>query len=566
MALKELTIRNFAIIKYLDIELNNGLSVVTGETGAGKSIVLEALNLLLGLRADADMIRYDQEQSEITALFSIENLLQVQGWLEQRDLLNDESESKNYCLVRRVIRRNKPTRCYINDQPSTLASLRDLGLLLVDLHGQHEHQSLLRMQSQRQIIDQFAKHQSELDEIAKLSSQINRIKQQLIALEQNQSDQSDRLELLSFQLNELDEANVVDGEFEELEQELSRLENSQTLINGINEAIDGLYHNDSSNLTSTLGNNIKNLDDLVNYDSNLKEPHELLNSSLALLEEAQQGLEVALSKVEQDPERLNEVEQRVDTIINLARKHRCTEAELSLRHVELQSDYDKISAITAEPEKLQRELFDLQKQYLKIAGQVSMKRQTVAANLSSQITDQMQDLGMQGGRLEIQVIARDKSKINYSESGIDDIEYKVSTNHGVPLKALQKTASGGELSRISLAIQVIISTESDTPTLVFDEVDVGVGGKIASVVGKRLRDLGNNAQVICITHQPQVASQGHQHLFIDKIQQDNDTYSTIINLDDQMRTNEIARMLGGDKITDRTRAHAEEMIAQSVQD
>ena len=566
MALKELTIRNFAIIKYLDIELNNGLSVVTGETGAGKSIVLEALNLLLGLRADADMIRHDQEQSEITALFSIENLLQVQGWLEQRDLLNDESESKNYCLVRRVIRRNKPTRCYINDQPSTLASLRDLGLLLVDLHGQHEHQSLLRMQSQRQIIDQFAKHQSELDEIAKLSSQINRIKQQLIALEQNQSDQSDRLELLSFQLNELDEENVVDGEFEELEQELSRLENSQTLINGINETIDGLYHNDSSNLTSTLGNNIKNLDDLVNYDSNLKEPHELLNSSLALLEEAQQGLEVALSKVEQDPERLNEVEQRVDTIINLARKHRCTEAELSLRHVELQSDYDKISAITAEPEKLQRELFDLQKQYLKIAGQVSMKRQTVAANLSSQITDQMQDLGMQGGRLEIQVIARDKSKINYSESGIDDIEYKVSTNHGVPLKALQKTASGGELSRISLAIQVIISTESDTPTLVFDEVDVGVGGKIASVVGKRLRDLGNNAQVICITHQPQVASQGHQHLFIDKIQQDNDTYSTIINLDDQMRTNEIARMLGGDKITDRTRAHAEEMIAQSVQD
>jgi len=412
MALKELTIRNFAIIKYLDIELNNGLSVVTGETGAGKSIVLEALNLLLGLRADADMIRHDQEQSEITALFSIENLLQVQGWLKQRDLLNDKSESKNYCLVRRVIRRNKPTRCYINDQPSTLASLRDLGLLLVDLHGQHEHQSLLRMQSQRQIIDQFAKHQSELDEIAKLSSQINRIKQQLIALEQNQSDQSDRLELLSFQLNELDEANVVDGEFEELEQELSRLENSQTLINGINEAIDGLYHNDSSNLTSTLGNNIKNLDDLVNYDSNLKEPHELLNSSLALLEEAQQGLEVALSKVEQDPERLNEVEQRVDTIINLARKHRCTEAELSLRHVELQSDYDKISAITAEPEKLQRELFDLQKQYLKIAGQVSMKRQTVAANLSSQITDQMQDLGMQGGRLEIQVIARDKSKIN----------------------------------------------------------------------------------------------------------------------------------------------------------
>ena len=563
MALKELTIRNFAIIKQLDIELNNGLSVVTGETGAGKSIVLEALNLLLGLRADADMIRHDQDQSEITALFSIENLSQVQKWLEKRDLLDKEQESKNYCLIRRVIKRNKPTRCYINDQPSTLASLRDLGLLLVDLHGQHEHQSLLRTQSQRQIIDQFAKHQVKLDEMAKLSAQIHRIEQQINDLEKNQSDQTDRLELLSFQLNELDEASIVEGEFEELEQELSRLENSQTLINGIQAAIDNLYHNEVNNLSSNLGNNINNLESLVNYDSNVKEPYELLNSSLAQLEEARGGLEHALSKVDQDPERLREVEQRVDTMINLARKHRCKESELFQRHDDLLSEYKQVETVSAAPEKLQQELTLLQNKYLKVAEQVSSKRQTVGATLSRQITEQMQELGMQGGCLKIQVAKRDKAKINYAESGIDNIEYLVSTNHGVPLKSLQKTASGGELSRISLAIQVIISTESDTPTLVFDEVDVGVGGKIASVVGKRLRELGRNAQVICITHQAQVASQGHQHLFVDKVQQDNETYSTLINLKDQPRTDEIARMLGGDKITERTRAHAEEMITQS---
>ncbi len=561
MALQELTIRNFAIIKQLDIELNDGLTVVTGETGAGKSIVLEALNLLLGLRADIEMIRHDQDQSEITALFSISDLPQVQSWLERRDLFD---ESKNYCLIRRVIRRNKPTRCFINDQPTTLASLRELGILLVDIHGQHEHQSLLRLATQRHIIDQFADHQDKLDNMAALSAMIHRIEQQLANLTKNQTDNADRLELLSFQLNELDEASILEGEFEELVQELSRLENSQALTDGIQLAIDQLYHNDTSNVTSELGKQINKLTELLNYDKNLSAPHELLNSSLAQIEEAQDSLEAALRQVEQDPQRLKEVEQRVDTIINLARKHRCSERELSARHAELQTEYERIQNISNKPEKLQSELQKHNQEYRIIAKSVSDKRQIVARELSNQITEQMQDLGMQGGRLEIQVKPRDSDKAIVTEYGIDQIEYLVSTNHGVPLKSLQKTASGGELSRISLAIQVIISTQSDTPTLVFDEVDVGVGGKIASSVGKRLRRLGSNAQVICITHQPQVASQGHQHLFVDKVQHDNETYSTLIKLKDQMRTDEIARMLGGDEITERTRAHAQEMLAQSV--
>ena len=561
MALQELTIRNFAIIKQLDIELDKGLTVVTGETGAGKSIVLEALNLLIGLRADIDMIRHDQDQSEITALFSIDSLPLVQNWLEQRDL-NDETNG--YCLIRRVIRRNKPTRCFINDQPTTLASLREIGLLLVDIHGQHEHQSLMRLATQRHIIDQFAAHQDKLDTMATLSAKIHRIEQQLANLTQHQTDNDDRLELLSFQLNELDEASILDGEFEELEQELSRLENSQALTDGIQLSIDQLYHNETSNISSELGNQINKLTELLNFDTNLSGPHELLNSSLAQIEEAQEGLDAALRQVEQDPQRLNEVEQRVDTIINLARKHRCAENELSARHADLQTEFERIQNISNEPEQLQDELNQLTDEYTSVAQEVSKKRQIVATQLSTQITTQMQDLGMQGGRLEIQVKPRQSDKVIVSEYGFDQIEYLVSTNHGVPLKPLQKTASGGELSRISLAIQVIISTQSDTPTLVFDEVDVGVGGKIASIVGKRLRSLGSNAQVVCITHQPQVASQGHQHVYVDKLQRDNETYSTLIKLDHELRTNEIARMLGGDEITDHTLAHAQEMLAQSA--
>ena len=247
MALIELNIRNFAIIKQLEIEVDDGLTIVTGETGAGKSIVLDALNLLLGSRAETEMIRHGEDQCEITALFSIDGMPDTQQWLSQRDLLTKD-ESSDYCLVRRVVRNNKPTKCYINDQPTTLASLKELGFMLVDLHGQHEHQSLLRKSSQRKIIDQFAGHDDSLREVAKLASQIHRLERELNDINQGQSDNADRMELMSFQLDELDEASVVDGEFDELELEHARLSNSQGLTSGIESAIDGLFHNDNFNI------------------------------------------------------------------------------------------------------------------------------------------------------------------------------------------------------------------------------------------------------------------------------------------------------------------------------
>ncbi len=561
MALRELNIRNFAIIKQLELEVDDGLTVVTGETGAGKSIVLGALNLLLGSRAESDMIRFGEDQCEITALFSIEKQKNVRDWLNQKDLA-DENEL-GYCLVRRIVRNNKPTKCYINDQPTTLASLRELGLMLVDLHGQHEYQSLLRLTHQRHIIDQFAGHEDGLKAMAAIASHIARVKKELNQISQTKTDNQDRMELMSFQLNELDETAVYDGEFQELEQEHLRLSHSQALEDGIVLALDDLFHNDTSNVSSNLGRTINQISDLVVVDQSLAPAEELLNSALAQVEEVQTILDSSLRQIDQDPARLAEVEHRRDTLINLARKHRCSEEQLPSKHQELQAEYERLENQRMQPEKLQKQLDELLVKYHKIANLISDRRQTVAAQLSKEITLQMQDLGMRGGELSISVEPQISDELVVAEHGIDQVEFLVSTNHGMPLKPLNKTASGGELSRISLAIQVITSQKSDTPTLVFDEVDVGVGGKIAQIVGMRLRNLGENAQVLCITHQPQVAAQGHQHLLIDKVSKDSDTYSTLIKLDQDMRTSEIARMLGGSEITDRTRAHAQEML-QSV--
>ncbi|MFT4635801.1 MAG: DNA repair protein RecN (Recombination protein N) [Arenicella sp.] len=560
MALTEMTIRNFAIIKQLELEVDEGLTVVTGETGAGKSIVLGALNLILGSRAEVDMIRHGEDQCEITALFSINGLGNVQSWLQARDL-DKAADNKNYCLVRRVVRINKPTKCYINDQPTTLTSLRELGYMLVDLHGQHEHQSLMRLAEQRRIIDQFADHSDSLKVMANLAAQFHRLERELKSVSQNQTDNADRMELLSFQLNELDEASILDGEFEELEQDHSRLSNSKSLIDGIESAIDSLFQNEASNVSAELGRSVNQLSPLIEFDSNLQAANELLNSALAQVEEAQGALESARARIDQDPERLQEVEHRRDTLINLARKHRCAENTLPERHAALQTEYQRLESAHTQPERLQKELNDLRDHYTKVAYEVSSNRQAVAETLSKSISEQMQDLGMSGGELAINVEPHISDNIIVSEFGLDHIEFMVSTNHGMPLKSLNKTASGGEVSRISLAIQVITSEKSDTPTLVFDEVDVGVGGKVAQIVGTRLRKLGRNAQVICITHLPQVASQGDQHIFIDKISNDSETYSTLIKLDEEMRTTEIARMLGGEVITDRTRAHAQEMLA-----
>ena len=335
------------------------------------------------------------------------------------------------------------------------------------------------------------------------------------------------------------------------------------MLDAIDNANDELNQNENVNIITNLGRISQQLSKPSEYEPIVAQANDMLNSSLAQMEEASALLNQARSKVEQNPERLREVELRRDLLINLARKHRCSEAELTQRFSTLNTEFNELKDRQDKPEKLNQEIKDLSEKYQTIAHAVSTKRQAVAANLSSAISEQMQDLGMKGGKLKIQVEAQIGDSPIITEHGIDRIEFMVSTNYGMPLKSLNKTASGGELSRISLAIQVITSEKSDTPTLVFDEVDVGVGGKVAQIVGSRLNNLGRNAQVICITHQAQVASQGQQHLLIDKVSNQDETFSTIHALNKELRLAEIARMLGGEVITDRTLAHAQEMLGSS---
>ncbi len=563
MALLDLTINNFAVVKATEIDFARGFTVVSGETGAGKSIVLDALDLVLGARAEASLIRFGEEQSDISASFSVQDLSEVKAWLKARDL--DRRESADELLIRRVLRTDRPTRCYINDQATTLATLKELGLLLVDIHGQHEHQSLLRKPTLRTIVDERADISEALLSISALAKSIQATQQKLDSVQQNMDDNRGRLDLLAFQLDELLDVNLIENEFELLEQEYAVLSNADELRSTIEKALTALYEDDTTNVSALLGTQQARLERLTSIDPNLDSACALLSSALAQVDEAQTELERALSHIDADPERLYEVEARRDTLINLARKHRCNENALLERQRELQDEYDQLQGADAQPEQLAHTLHKLKAEYAELADTISAARIKAAAVLEHDITAQMQELGMQGGRLHVSVSRLDNNELRVSQHGQDDIDFLVSTNAGMPLKPLAKTASGGELSRISLAIQVIASRSSSTPTLVFDEVDVGVGGGIAEIVGERLRELGRNAQVICITHLPQVAALGEQHILVKKTAADEQTTTELIKLNDAQRVEELSRMLGGVEITDNTIAHAREMLARATQ-
>ena len=558
MALEHLAIRNFAIIETLDIELGQGMTVVTGETGAGKSIIFSALSLLLGARAESNMIRHNSDDCEITAEFSIEPGDAASKWLGERDLPADGN-----CIIHRIIRRDKAGKCYINDRPVTLGSARELGQELVDIHGQHEHQSLLRAPVQRQILDQYGGVSDQVAALSRTFRSMKNLARRLEDLEQNRKDSSDRLDLLRFQVNELNETQISPDEFGKLETELKRLTYAQELIQGIQETTEVLYEADQDSVSSMIGNCLQKLSALAVFDERLQGPAELLASALAQSDEAASQIQHLLNNIEHDPKRLQWVEQRMDTLISLARKHRCPERQLPDHLHALSTELASAEDEGQEPDTLKAELEEVEQDYCRMAALISKARLEAAGRLSGKISRQMQDLGMQGGQFVIDVHPLpDDGK---SEHGMDEIELLVSTNPGVPLKPLTRTASGGELSRISLAIEVVNSEASHVPTLMFDEVDVGVGGKVAEIVGQRLRALGNHAQVLSVTHLPQVAAQGHRHLLVQKTADTSKeiTYSRIVTLDAEQRVNELARMLGGMEITERTLAHAHEMLKQA---
>lgn len=551
--LNHIHIQNFTIINQIDIDFSKGMTVLTGETGAGKSILIDALTLALGGRADNKVIRHGTQRCDISATFDISSLISAQQWLKDHELDND-----NECILRRVINLDGPSRSYINGQPAPLQLVKELGDLLVDIHGQHEHHSLLKRDTQRQLLDDFAGHHRFLATIQSIYLQWRETLQKFTELQTRSRDQATRGEFLRFQVQELSQLNLLDKELEQLDKDHKQLANMDELIDHCQRALNLLSAPEGSNALQLLKQAKNTLISLKNIDTKIASCSELLDTAIIQTQETIDELNHYVDRLELNPHRLKEIEQRLTEIHNIARKHRIKPEEIPSLLQQFENELQQLDNSDQNLNALQEKLQLLEKEYFEIATQLSQSRQKIAKKLSKNILESMQQLGMPGGKFEIQLDTIKDLPIN--ANGLERIEFMVSANPGQPLQPLSKVASGGELSRISLAIQVITAQSNITPTLIFDEVDVGIGGSTAAIVGQLLRQLGNSAQVLCVTHLAQVAAQGHQHLQVNKFTDKNQTHTEINLLSAQDKIQEIARMLGGMKITKQTLAHAKEML------
>ncbi|MCL4316175.1 MAG: DNA repair protein RecN [Gammaproteobacteria bacterium] len=551
--LTHLGIRDFAIIENLELDLGAGMTVLTGETGAGKSIIVDALLLALGGRAENGMIRHGATRAEISASFDLGKIARAREWLNGHDL--DDAPD---CVLRRIITLEGRSKAYINGSTVPLQLLQELGDLLVDIHGQHEHQSLLQRNAQREHLDDYAGHAPMLADLASLHKRWISSTRELDTLLRAQSERETRLTLLRYQVQELDALKLEPDEWPALNAEHARLANVNRLLEATQGALSALYENEQGSALGLLTHSANELQKLHEYDTGLIKLSELLDGAAIQLQEAVNELRHYLDHLEGDPERLHKVEQRLATIHDLARKHRITPDELPDLHRRLAEELANIEGADARLDQLQKEAAAARQAYLMLAEKLSAARAKQAKELQKQVTARMQQLGMPGGRFEIQLerVAEDQ----YSAHGLERVEFLVSANPGQPLKPLNKVASGGELSRISLAIQVISAQSGRIPTLIFDEVDVGVGGGVAEIVGQQLCALSEQRQVLCVTHLPQVAAQGRHHIQVSKETKKDATRITLRPLGAEERRDEIARMLGGVKITEQTLAHAGEML------
>jgi len=554
--LNHIRIRNFAIIDHLDLEFKNGLTALTGETGAGKSILLGALGLLLGDRADSDSVKSGSSKAEISAEFDISKLKPVQKWLQEKEL-----DSEQDCLLRRRLSSDGRSRAFINGSPVPLQDMRELGEMLVDIHGQHEHQSLMKPQTQRQLLDDYANHGAQLEKLKAVYQQWKKTSTEYEQLKNAADDRNSRLDLLRYQVNELDELGLQENEYRQLEEEHKKLANAGQLIETCQTALAALYESDDASIYSQLANQASRIETASETDHQLSPANEMLNAAMIQVEETSGLLRDYLSSIDTDPERFKEVDERTGLIHDLARKHRVEPDQLLGVHQQLAEELDNLDHADENISKLEAETSRLQAEYIELAQKLSSSRRKKAEELNKKISKAMQTLSMTGGRFEIEISDIENKK--FTTYGTDNIEFKVSTNPGQPCKLLAKTASGGELARISLAIQMITAQQGRIPTLIFDEVDSGVGGGTAEIVGQHLRTLGESRQVFCVTHLPQVASQAHHHMQVAKLSSKTETITQINALDQKQRIEEISRMLGGVEITKQTRAHAKEMLTKS---
>ncbi|MFE8070715.1 DNA repair protein RecN [Marinobacteraceae bacterium S3BR75-40.1] len=549
--LNQLTVTNFAIAEKVELHFDQGMTALTGETGAGKSIALDALALTLGARADAGMVRNGAAKADITAVFDVSQLETAQTWLAEHDL-DEEGE----CILRRVVRKDGRSRGYINGQPCPLQDLKALGALLMDIHSQHQHQSLLRKDTHRKLLDEFAVGQDLADEVSQVYRQWKKAAQKLEALQNDQEARDARLELLRYQVEELDRLGITREELTDLEKEQEALANGEAILKQVHGAAQ-LSNEGEPSAADMVQQALHCLEQLPVDVPELAETQQMLQEAQIQLQEAGSNLRHFVDHYELDPERLQEVEERLSATYQLARKHRTQPEELPDLHERLSRELSELDNGEQSVGHLTQEVTRLRDAYEERAAELTNARREAAERLDQAVASELHNLEMGGTHFVTRLTPNEQGCP--ALHGNEEVEFLVSTNAGQPPRSLSRVASGGELSRLSLAIQVVVAQTSTIPTMIFDEVDVGIGGGVAEVVGRLLRQLGRHGQVICVTHLPQVAAQAHQHLFVSKYTEDAATFSRVEKLDNTLRVKEVARMLGGVDLTEQTLAHAQEM-------
>ncbi len=549
--LTALQIRDFAIIDQLELELYRGLTVLTGETGAGKSILVDALQLLAGGRAGPEMIRHGAERAEICGTFDLADAPEALGeWLEAQALSGEE------LIVRRVLAADGRSRSWLNGQTVPLQLLREAGNLLIDIHGQHEFQSLTRTACQRELLDEYGRLEPLLTEVGGAYRQWHEKRSRARGLESAARDREARLELLRYQVGELEALKLQPGEVERLSEERSRLMNRGRLVQAARTGLMHLCQDEQANAHLGVSRALQALRTAATLDAQLTPVVTLAEEAEVRIREAARELERYGESLELDTTRQNELESRLAAIEELARKHRVGAPQLIARTEQLATELASLERAEVDLAVLRQELSAALERYRRQAHSLSDARRTLARSLAEAITSHMQSLGMSGGRFEVTVSSAADEPAPY---GGDEVGFQVSANPGQPVRALAKVASGGELSRLSLAVQVA-SSARETRCMVFDEVDSGIGGAVAEIVGRELRSLGERGQVLCVTHLPQVASQGHHHLRVSKLTDGRTTRTNLTELSAQDRIEELARMLGGIDVTSKAREHAREML------
>jgi len=564
--LLQLNIQNFAIVRSLDIDWQSGMTTITGETGAGKSIAIDALGLCLGERATTNVVRPGSKKAELAATFETQKNTYAQHWLAQHDL---SIESTTECILRRVISAEGRSKAYINGSQVPLVQLKEIGQLLINIHGQHDHQLIIKASQQCKLVDEYADHKPLIDEVKYYYQKWHKLNKELTLLQQNKKQREAQRQLIQYQVSELDEFSLEENEFQSLESDYKRHTNAQDLLDTTLQSLQILAEDERHNVLELLRQCSDNINSLAKVDDRLNNVASILSDAHIQLEEASTDLKDYYQALELDPQAYSLIEERYSTALQLAKKHSLPPESLVTFHQELKQELTAISGDDSRINVIIDDISTTQQCYQDAASILSDSRSEAAQALNQLITSSMQELNMPHGQFHIAIEQKhfggesrtENTSINILANGLDKIDFQVSLNPGQALEAMNKVASGGELSRISLAMQVILADKVVTPTLIFDEVDVGISGPTAAMVGKKLQQLAKNTQVICVTHLPQVACKGHQQLFVSKLTDGEHTETKVTELSEQSRIQEIARLLAGDKISTNSLANAQELLA-----